>query len=204
MVMVLPITHDSAASSCFRGCPVFLHGHFPLQSPPSHPLKQSFHSQHQPSPWDCSTIPKVQPPVSAPYRGPASMSRVCIAVAKTVSFSIHLDCHRSTVSLAAIMFLLWLRKLSKCGDWNPASVCPLTEGRSSPTNTPISPTSSFVLLSFLVLHILLHWPGTPVCSQLVFCMHLCVWRCIPDVPLERDVLHIHLLLHHFVPYPLSF
>ena len=32
----------------------------------------------------------------------------------------------------------------------------------------------------------------------VFCMQFCVWRCIPDVSVERDVLHIHLLLHHLV------
>ena len=36
-------------------------------------------------------------------------------------------------------------------------------------------------------------------SQLVFCMHFCVWRCIPDVCVERDVLHAHLLFHHLVP-----
>ena len=27
-------------------------------------------------------------------------------------------------------------------------------------------------------------------------MHFCVWRCIPDVYVERDVLHVHLLLRH--------
>ena len=52
----------------------------------------------------------------------------------------------------------------------------------------------------MVLSILFYWSGTPVCSQLVFCRHLCVWRCIPDVSMERDVLHIHLLLHHLVLY----
>ena len=40
--------------------------------------------------------------------------------------------------------------------------------------------------------------STPVRSQLVFCMHFCVWRCIPDVTVEREVLHIHLLLCHLV------
>ena len=40
------------------------------------------------------------------------------------------------------------------------------------------------------------WSGTPICSQLVFHMHFCVWRCIPDVSMERDVLHVHLLLCH--------
>ena len=36
----------------------------------------SLHSQQQPSPWDCSTIPKLQPPATVP-------SRVCMAVART-------------------------------------------------------------------------------------------------------------------------
>ena len=50
----------------------------------------------------------------------------------------------------------------------------------------------------VVLYILFLWSGTPVCSQLVFCMHFCVWRCIPDVSMERYVLHVHLLLYHLV------
>ena len=29
-------------------------------------------------------------------------------------------------------------------------------------------------------------------------MHFCVWSCIPDVSVERDVLHVHPLLHHLV------
>ena len=29
-------------------------------------------------------------------------------------------------------------------------------------------------------------------------MHICVWRCIPDVSIERDVLHVHLLLRLLV------
>ena len=33
----------------------------------------------------------------------------------------------------------------------------------------------------------------PCPSQLVFCKIFCVWRCIPDVSMERDVLHVHLL-----------
>ena len=30
--------------------------------------------------------------------------------------------------------------------------------------------------------VLFHWSGTPVCSQLVFCMHFCVWRYILMYP----------------------
>ena len=75
-------TCDSAVSPCFHGSPAFLHRHFPPQSPPSHPLDLSLHSQQQPSLWGCSTIPKLQLPAAAPSRGPESLSRVCMAVAR--------------------------------------------------------------------------------------------------------------------------
>ena len=60
MVIAPPSMLDSAASPCFHGCLAFLHRHFPPQSSPSHPLGPSLHSQQQPSPWDCSTIPMLQ------------------------------------------------------------------------------------------------------------------------------------------------
>ena len=70
-VMAAPSTEDSAVSPCFHGHLAFLHRHFPPQSPPSHPLYLFLHNQQQPSPWDCSTIPKLQLPASAPSRRPA-------------------------------------------------------------------------------------------------------------------------------------
>ena len=84
MVMAPAPTHDSAVLPCFHGCPAFFHRHFPLQSLPSHPLDLSLLSQQQPSPWDCSTIPKLQLPAAAPSRGPVILSRVCMAVERTV------------------------------------------------------------------------------------------------------------------------
>ena len=90
---------DSAVLPCSHGCPAFLCRHFPPQSPPSHPLNPSLHSQQQPSNWVCSTIPKPQLPAAAPSRVPASLSRVCMAVARTVWFSFRLGCYRSAVSL---------------------------------------------------------------------------------------------------------
>ena len=52
---------------------------------------------------------------------------------------------------------------------------PTAKGMSSLSNTPVSPPSSFILLSFcVVLYILFCWSGTPVLSQLVFCMQFCV------------------------------
>ena len=47
------------------------------------------------------------------------------------------------------MFILWFRQLPWCGDWTPASVPPPTEGRSSTTNTLVSPP---VPSSYWVLH----------------------------------------------------
>ena len=80
------------------------------------------------------------------------------------------------------MFLLWLRQLPQCGDGTPASVPPPTDGRSSPTNTPVFPPSSFLLLSFAWFYIFFFcWSGTPVHSKLVFYMHFCVYRCVPNV-----------------------
>ena len=58
--MAPPPMCDSAVSPCFHGCLASLHRHFPPQSPTSHPCDPSLHSQQQPSPWDCPTIPKLQ------------------------------------------------------------------------------------------------------------------------------------------------
>ena len=84
MVMAPPPKHDSAVLPCFHGCLTFLHRHFPPQSPPSHTLNPSLCSQQQPSPWHCSTIPKLQLPDAVLSGRPASMFGVCMAVARTV------------------------------------------------------------------------------------------------------------------------
>ena len=78
-------------------------------------------------------------------------------------------------------------------------VPPSAKGMSSPSNTLVFLPSSFILLSFcVVLYILFCWSGTPVHSQLVFCVHFCVWRWIPDISMEGDILLIHLLLCRLV------
>ena len=98
------------------------------------------------------------------------------------------------------MFLLWLRQLPWCGDQTPISVTLPTEDKSRPTNTLVFPLVHPTKFC-MVLYILFLWSGTPVHSQLVFCMHFCVWRCIPNVSVQRVVLHIHLLLRHLVLLP---
>ena len=167
MVMAPPSTHDSAVSPCFHGCLGFLHRYFPPQSPPSHPLNLSLPSQQQPSPWDCSTVPKLQVPAAAPSRGPATLSGVCTAAARAVilipfrlpqisCFTLSLKCFSSD------------SQLPRCGDWTPASVPPPTEGRSSPTHTPVFPPGSFLLLSFVWLYILFS-TGQVLLSALNWC-----------------------------------
>ena len=61
MVLASPPMHDSAVLPCFHGCLAFLHGHFPPQSPSSHPLDLSLCSQQQPSPWAHSPNSSSQP-----------------------------------------------------------------------------------------------------------------------------------------------
>ena len=126
--------------------------HLPPQSPPSHPHDPSLCSQQQPLPWDCSTVPKHQLPTIVPCRGPASLSRVCMVVARTVWFSFHLGFHRSAVSLS-VLNVSPLTQLPQCRDQTPASVPPPAEGRSRPTNFSVFSPNSFVLLSFAWFYI---------------------------------------------------
>ena len=53
------------------------------------------------SPWDCSTIPKLQLPAPMPSRRPAFLPSIGLALARIVWLSFHLCCHRSAVSLSA-------------------------------------------------------------------------------------------------------
>ena len=76
MVKAPPPMCDSGVSPCFHGCPAFSTGISP-QSSTSHPLNLSLCSQQQPSPWDYSTLPKLQLPATVPSRGPAPVRGTC-------------------------------------------------------------------------------------------------------------------------------
>jgi len=119
----------------------------------------------------------------------------------SVWFSFHLYCHRLAASLSASnvsslsQIIALMRGLDLCFSSPPAA-----KGRSTPANSPLFPPTSFILLRFAWFYTFFSgWSGPPVCSQLVFKL-FCVWRCIPDVSVERDVLHVHLLLGHLVLY----
>ena len=66
------------------------------------------------------------------------------------------------------MFLLLLRQLPCFGDLTPASILPLAEGRSSPTNTLVFPPSFFLLPSFAWFCILFS-TGQVLLSALSWC-----------------------------------
>ena len=90
------------------------------------------------------------------------------------------------------MFLLWIRQLSGCLDQTPASVPRAVEGRSSPTNTPVFPPGSFLLLSFAWFCIFSP-SGQVLLSALGWCS---ACTSVPEgvflmCPMERDVLHVH-------------
>ena len=129
--------------------------------------------------------PKTVAPTCCAFKRTFIPSGECIVVVRTDWFSFHLVSHRSTVSHSALN-VSSLIQLHKCSDWTPTSILPPMEGSSSPINIPVFPSSSFILLSLEVLYILFHWSGTPVNSQMVF-KHFCVWRCIPDVFVERKM-----------------
>ena len=50
----------------------------------------------------CSTVPRLHLPAAEPSRGPASLSGVCMAAARTIWFSFYLGHHRSAFSLSAL------------------------------------------------------------------------------------------------------
>ena len=150
------------------------HRHLPPPSPPSHPLDPSLHSQQQPLSWDCSTIPKLQLPAAAPSRGPASLSGVRVAAARTV---ILIPFRLPQMSC----FPLRLKCFSSDSDNSP------DVGMGLLPQFPHWPRAGPVLLTLLlfplflhptefcmILYILFDWSGTPACSLLVFCMHFCV------------------------------
>ena len=153
IVMVPPSTCDSAVLPCVYGSPTFLHRHFTPQSHPSHPLDLSLHSQQQPSPWDCSTIPKFQLLAAAPSRGPACLFGVYMAVARTVWFSFHWGLHRSAVSLPALNVSPLTQTIAPTWGSDPCFSSPTRWGQAQSYQHSCFPPSSFILISFAWFYI---------------------------------------------------
>ena len=136
-----------------------------------------------------------QLPATVPSRGPASLSQVFMAAARTLWFSFHLGCHRSTVPLSALNVSPLTQTVAQCGDQTPTSVPPPTEGRSSPINTPVFPLvpSSYQVLCGSVCSFLLFRYSCPHSAGVLHALkHLMVYswcihreRCTqrPPIPL---------------------
>ena len=92
-----------------------------------------------------------------------------MVVARTVWFSSHLGCHRSAVSLSAISPLTQI--IAPVWSWDPCYSSPPHQGRSSPTNTPVFPPSSFILASFVWVFIFFS-AGQVLLSTLSWCSAL--------------------------------
>ena len=174
-----------------------------------HFLYPSLCSEQESLPWDCSTIPKFQLPISVPSRGPASLSGLSMAVyvylclsmaeAKTVCLSFHSGCHRGQLFHSQpLIFPLWLRQfldvligprlqfphpLREVLVLLTLLFFPLVPSSYQVLQGPIS---SFLLVRYFyqlsagVLHTLL-------------CLKVYFWC------MKRDVLHVHLILHQCSP-----
>ena len=130
MVMPTPPTHNSEVSPCLYDCLVFLHRHFPPQSPLSRPLGPFPHSQQQTSPWDCSTVATLQLPAVVPSRGLKSLFGVCMTMKRTVWFSFHLSCHRSAASLSASNVSPLFQTIAPMWWTNPCFSSPAHQGQA--------------------------------------------------------------------------
>ena len=163
------------------------------------------HSQQQPSPCYCSTVPKLQLQAAVLSRGPMSLSKVCMAAARTV---ILIPFRLPQISSLILILKCFSSNSDSCPD---VGIGPLLQFPHPQRIGPVLitllffalvPSSSWVCvvlcIPFLCSCIPFLCSGTPVLFQLGFCMHFCVWRCVPNVSVGRDVLHIHLLLCHLV------
>ena len=134
-----------------------------------------------------------------PSRGLASLSRVHMDRAKTVWFLLHLHCHRSVVSLSALNVS---HLIDNCPD---VEIRPLLQFSHLLRAGPVLQTLLFfpLLPSFyrLLCRSIYSFPlvrYTCLLSAGVLHAFLCL-RVYSYVSMERDVLHVHLLLHHLVP-----
>ena len=151
--------------------PDFLHWHFPLGSPPSHPLNLSLQV-------DSSACPGI-----APHSTNSSSQLLHLPVALIPVQGMY-GCSKDCLILFPFRlpqiscFTLSLKCFSSDSDNCPSvGIRPLLQfphpARAGPVILALLVPSSY----FTWFFILFRWSGTPVCSQLVFCMHFMYpWR----------------------------
>ena len=91
-----------------------------------------------------------------------------MTAARTVWFSFRLGCHRSAVLLSALNVSPLTQIIAPVWSWDPCYSSPPHQGRSSPTNTPVFPPSSFILPSLPWFHIFFS-SGQALLSALSWC-----------------------------------
>ena len=141
-------------------------------------------------------IHKLQLPATASFRGHMSLSGVCTTAARNLWLSLHLGFHRSAVSLSTLNFYSMIKTIAPV--W--VGTCFISFTHSDPilqTLLFFSP-SSFILLSFAWFYIFFS-----TFQVLLFAFIWCSdYSSVPEgVCLMypwREVLHIHLQLHHLV------
>ena len=150
------------------------------------PLRPSCLSQQQILPWDCYTIPMLQLPATVPSRGLGPCPQYgWLQQEFSLWFSFCLYCHRSVASLSASNASPLSQIIAPMWESDPCSFSPSAKGWSSPINSPLSPPSFFVLLSFAWFYIFvsggqvllpaLSWcSATCSVSEVLFLMYL--WR----------------------------
>ena len=169
MVMAPPPTHDSAVSPWFHGCLAFLHRHFPLQSPLSHPLGLSLHSQQQPSPLGSLHTPETPDPSRCPFQGTSVLVQAMYGCGKDCLILIPLRLPQISC------FTLSLKCFSSDSDNCPdVGIRPLLQFPHPPRVGPVLLTllcfspSSFILPSFAWFYVFC-FAGQLLLSTLSWC-----------------------------------
>ena len=143
-----------------------------------------------------SSIPKSQLPATVLSRGLMSLSIVYMAMAYCLCDSHSIQSvtdqllHSPTASNASL-------SQTAAPMWGSDPCFSFLILQMQVQSCSLSSFSSYFLCPAkfcMVLYIFFWWSGTPAHSQLVFCNIFCVWKYIPDASVERDVLHVHLLL----------
>ena len=180
---------DSAVSPCFHGYLTFLHKHLPPQSPPSHPVDPSLHTEQQPSPWEllhnswtpCPSLCTFQR-TCIPVQGVYSCGKDCLILMpfrlpQISCFTLSLKCFFCDSDSA------W------CGAWNPASVPPCLRAGLVLLFFPIVPLSYWILHGSIYYFPLVRYscPLSEGILPALLCLKVYSWyiheeRCTPHPP----------------------
>ena len=137
-------------------------------------------------------LPKLQLPTIVPSRGPAFLSRVCMAVARTVWVSFHLGCHRPAVSLSTLNVSTLIQTVVLMWGSDPCFSFPTHQGQSSATTLlffPLLPSSHQVLRGSTFSFPLVRYSCPLLAGVLdaLLCLKVYSWcihgeKCIPCPP----------------------